>query len=139
MHIPLAYLIGIPQDRKLAFSTVGTPDYIAPEVLAQKGYGAECDWWSLGVSGGGVFGYFSYHASPGVTVVIRPQILLPRIAGMEDAAQLCRSRLRRLSSVHLVTRGVVGGPHMLRARLVAPDFSRVLRCLWFSMQHFVVG
>jgi len=33
----------------LAFSTVGTPDYIAPEVFMQKGYSKECDLWSVGV------------------------------------------------------------------------------------------
>jgi len=34
--------------RALAYSTVGTTDYVAPEVFAHKGYGKECDWWSLG-------------------------------------------------------------------------------------------
>jgi serine/threonine protein kinase len=36
------------KSRKLAYSMVGTPDYIAPEVLTKRGYGQEADWWSLG-------------------------------------------------------------------------------------------
>lgn len=34
--------------RQLAYSTVGTPDYIAPEIFSGKGYDYSCDWWSLG-------------------------------------------------------------------------------------------
>ena len=37
------------KNRLLAYSTVGTPDYIAPEVFGQNGYGQEVDWWSIGV------------------------------------------------------------------------------------------
>jgi len=37
------------KNRLIAYSTVGTPDYIAPEVFGQNGYGEEADWWSIGV------------------------------------------------------------------------------------------
>ena len=36
------------RSRKLAYSTVGTPDYIAPEVFGQEGYSETIDWWSVG-------------------------------------------------------------------------------------------
>ncbi|KUI71647.1 Serine/threonine-protein kinase cot-1 [Cytospora mali] len=34
--------------RLMAYSAVGTPDYIAPEILTGQGYSFDCDWWSLG-------------------------------------------------------------------------------------------
>ncbi|GAM83548.1 hypothetical protein ANO11243_015360 [Dothideomycetidae sp. 11243] len=34
--------------RQLAYSTVGTPDYIAPEIFGGRGYDYACDWWSVG-------------------------------------------------------------------------------------------
>ena len=37
------------RNRLMAYSTVGTPDYIAPEVFEKGGYGQEVDWWSIGV------------------------------------------------------------------------------------------
>ena len=35
--------------RCMAHSLVGTPNYIAPEVLLKQGYTQTCDWWSVGV------------------------------------------------------------------------------------------
>ena len=41
--------MGYKRNRQLAYSTVGTPDYIAPEVFGPKGYDETVDWWSIGV------------------------------------------------------------------------------------------
>lgn len=42
----LAKLYG---DQDMMMTPCGTPGYVAPEVLAQQGYGMECDMWSTGV------------------------------------------------------------------------------------------
>ena len=34
--------------RQIAYSAVGTPDYVAPEICTGQGYSFSCDWWSLG-------------------------------------------------------------------------------------------
>jgi len=34
---------------ELIFKALGTAQYMAPEVLIGKGYGIECDLWSIGV------------------------------------------------------------------------------------------
>ncbi|QPG93460.1 Cobalt uptake protein cot1 [Epichloe festucae Fl1] len=34
--------------RMIAYSTVRTPDYTAPEIFTGHGYSFSCDWWSLG-------------------------------------------------------------------------------------------
>lgn len=85
------------RSRVLAFSTVGTPDYIAPEVFNKQGYNQSVDWWSIGV----IFyemvvGYPPFFADePSITcqkiLHWKKTLNIPREAGLsKDAIDLIR-------------------------------------------------
>jgi len=74
------------QDKKTrrlkAFSTVGTPDYIAPEVLSGEGYGQACDWWSVGcIMFEMMFGYAPFYADD-------PHLTCQRVAQWQTTLDL---------------------------------------------------
>ena len=99
-------------NRLLAYSTVGTPDYIAPEVLSKKanssnGYGKEVDWWSVGV----IFyemlvGYTPFYSeTPKETcekiVNWQANFKIPKDAGISKDAQSLIYRLINTAEVRL--------------------------------------
>ena len=47
-QIEKIYNYNINNKQIIAYSNVGSPDYISPEIIKNEGYGQEIDWWSVG-------------------------------------------------------------------------------------------
>lgn len=134
---------GLPQPRdakarrEMAYSTVGTPDYIAPEVLAAQngasGYSYTCavDWWSLGVI---MFeclvGYTPFYADDPVTTcrkILRWRQCLEMPA--ETKSQLSPECVDFLSCLLAGPESRIGSPK--RGTEFENGFKQVVQHAWF--------
>jgi len=94
------------------FSTVGTPDYIAPEVFGKQGYTETVDWWSLGVilfeMLVGYPPFFSEEPSTTCKKIInwRKTFGIPKDAGLSQAAEDLIKKLVNDSTNRLGVNGV---------------------------------
>ncbi|KAF4354146.1 hypothetical protein F8388_004158 [Cannabis sativa] len=92
--------------RMLAYSTVGTPDYIAPEVLLKKGYGMECDWWSLGaIMYEMLVGYPPFYSDEPMSTAGRTHLKFPEEARLSPEAKDLISKLLCNVDQRLGTKG----------------------------------
>lgn len=98
--------------RMLAYSTVGTPDYIAPEVLMKAGYGKECDWWSLGaIMFEMIVGYPPFYSDS-------PAQTCGKILRFKDMLHFPADRNLSPESIDLMRRLMTDAPHRLGTRSV---------------------
>jgi len=83
----------VVKNRARLKSTVGTPDYIAPEVFGREGYDERCDWWSLGViMYECLMGYPPFYSDDAMTtcrkvVHWKKTFKIPEDAGISSAAE----------------------------------------------------
>merc|ERR1712166_37213 len=96
-------------------SFVGTPDYLAPEVLMQTGHSAEVDWWALGVmicemvAGIGNTPFYADDDNEVHTNIVKNKPQLPDQWGVECTPALTSLLTGLLQKIVVVRLGSKGG------------------------------
>lgn len=100
-------------------TVIGTPHYIAPEVLKGKGYSMSCDYWSVGITIFEIFyGYYPFGnaASDVVEIyneIINKKLYFPNFNGMYNnmnsfiSGLLCKDVSERCCNLNILKREVV--------------------------------
>eukprot|EP00735_Rhodelphis_limneticus_P014091 TRINITY_DN807_c0_g1::TRINITY_DN807_c0_g1_i1::g.25283::m.25283 TRINITY_DN807_c0_g1::TRINITY_DN807_c0_g1_i1::g.25283 ORF type:complete len:395 (+),score=100.76,sp/P54644/KRAC_DICDI/51.80/2e-122,Pkinase/PF00069.20/1.7e-73,Pkinase_Tyr/PF07714.12/9.7e-31,Pkinase_C/PF00433.19/5.7e-11,Kinase-like/PF14531.1/5.2e+02,Kinase-like/PF14531.1/0.00044,APH/PF01636.18/0.042,Kdo/PF06293.9/0.11 TRINITY_DN807_c0_g1_i1:85-1185(+) len=89
---------GITESTEGAHSFCGSPEYLAPEVLEEKGHGKAVDWWSLGSliyeMLTGLPAFYSHDRQKLFRNILSAQLTIPAFLS-EDASDLLKKLLQR--------------------------------------------
>eukprot|EP00736_Rhodelphis_marinus_P004792 Rmarinus@m.29730 len=89
---------GITESTKGATSFCGSPEYLAPEVLEEKGHGKAVDWWSLGSliyeMLTGLPAFYSHDRQKLFKNILQAQLTIPPFLS-DSAADLVKNLLNR--------------------------------------------
>lgn len=88
----------LSQDDSLTFTMCGTAEYLAPEIILEKGYAKSCDWFSFGAL---MFEmYCGYHPFPRKGKKIDPRVYLTPIKIPRYLTEDARNILSQLLEVN---------------------------------------
>eukprot|EP01012_Entosiphon_sulcatum_P050977 TRINITY_DN6997_c0_g1_i2.p1 TRINITY_DN6997_c0_g1~~TRINITY_DN6997_c0_g1_i2.p1 ORF type:complete len:375 (+),score=89.09 TRINITY_DN6997_c0_g1_i2:337-1461(+) len=101
----------------------GTPEYLAPEILLNKGHGKPVDWWSFGTllyeMIVGIPPFFSHDVHEMYEMILHTELYIPEFVGLDAADLLSRLLIRD------PTKRLGSGPNGAREVKAHPFFRSV--------------
>jgi serine/threonine protein kinase len=118
-HILVSGLeLSLPRHTGIAHKVVGTPQYLAPEVIKGESYGRSIDYWAVGIMMYemlcGKTPFYGANPTELFNTIINGKVKMPRLMDFSEATTSCCQGLLAKEPKHRLGHNCQGGPRGLQ-------------------------